>query len=84
MYAAREDPIEGVSSAVIADRMTGRGSRVVQVAPDFDAALERVLAVAGPGDVVMTIGAGDVTMLAPMITAALSGRSAPTGEETTR
>ena len=75
VYAAREDPIVGVSSGLIIDRMSGRGpARPAVEEPDFEAALEHVLAVARPGDIVMTIGAGDVTTLAPRIAAGLASR----------
>ena len=52
----------------------------VQYLPDFSAVAEAVAAVAAPGDVVVTMGAGDVTMLAPEILTALrvrANRSAP-------
>ncbi|MGA8047125.1 MAG: UDP-N-acetylmuramate--L-alanine ligase [Dermatophilaceae bacterium] len=76
VYAAREDPIEGVSSALIVDRLSSRGqARPAVVEPGFEAAVEHVLAVARPGDVVMTIGAGDVTTLAPRIADGLDHRA---------
>ena len=52
----------------------------VQYLPDFSAVAEAVAAAAEPGDVVVTMGAGDVTMLAPEIVTALrvrANRSAP-------
>jgi UDP-N-acetylmuramate--alanine ligase len=52
----------------------------VTYVPDFSAVAERVAAVANPGDVVVTMGAGDVTMLGAEIRAALqvkANRSAP-------
>ena len=80
VYAAREDPIEGVSSALIIDRLSGRGpTRPAILAPGFEAAVVHVLAVARPGDVVMTIGAGDVTTLAPRIAEGLQRRGAHGG-----
>jgi UDP-N-acetylmuramate--alanine ligase len=48
--------------------------------PDFSAVAERVADAANPGDVVVTMGAGDVTMLGQEIIAALqvrANRSAP-------
>ena len=72
IYPAREDPIDGVSSDLIADPLrTLMGESVVHRAGSFDAARDEVLAVARAGDVVMTIGAGDVTALAPRIAAGL-------------
>jgi UDP-N-acetylmuramate--alanine ligase len=52
----------------------------VQYLPDFSSVAEVVAATAAPGDVVVTMGAGDVTMLAPEIVAALqlrANRAAP-------
>ncbi len=64
VYGAREDPMPGVSSALITDRMTG-GSPAL--AADHADGIERIVDLARPGDLVMTIGAGDVTALVPAI-----------------
>jgi UDP-N-acetylmuramate--alanine ligase len=76
VYAAREQPMAGVSGAIIADHV----DVPVTYVPDFSAVAERVAAAANPGDVVVTMGAGDVTMLGKEILAALqvkANRSAP-------
>ncbi|WP_428339385.1 UDP-N-acetylmuramate--L-alanine ligase [Mycobacterium sp.] len=76
VYGAREQPIAGVSGASVAEHV----SVPVQYLPDFSAVAEAVAAAAEPGDVVVTMGAGDVTMLAPEIVTALrvrANRSAP-------
>jgi UDP-N-acetylmuramate--alanine ligase len=78
VYAAREQPMAGVSGAIIADHVTVP----VTYVPDFSAVAERVAAAANPGDVVVTMGAGDVTMLGTEILAALrikANRTAPGG-----
>ncbi|MDZ4270627.1 MAG: UDP-N-acetylmuramate--L-alanine ligase [Mycobacterium sp.] len=78
VYAAREQPIGGISGATIAEKMTAP----VTYIPDFLAVPARVAAAAQPGDVVVTMGAGDVTMLGAEILAALhvkANRSAPGG-----
>jgi UDP-N-acetylmuramate--alanine ligase len=83
VYGAREQPIAGVSGASIAEHV----SVPVQYLPDFSAVAEAVAAAAAPGDVVVTMGAGDVTMLAPEILTALrvrANRSAPGGPGTSR
>jgi UDP-N-acetylmuramate--alanine ligase len=46
----------------------------VQYLPDFSSVAEAVAEAAGPGDVVVTMGAGDVTMLGPEIVTALRVR----------
>ena len=71
VYAAREQPLAGVSGASVAEHV----HVPVHYVPDFSAVAERVAAVVNPGDVVVTMGAGDVTMLGPEIIAALDGRA---------
>ncbi len=68
IYPAREDPIPGVTSALIAEHLGAGGSLT---GPD-DEAVQAVMAVAAPGDIVLTAGAGDVTAYGPMIVQALS------------
>ncbi len=76
VYGAREQPLAGVSGASVAEHVTVP----VRYLPDFSAVAEQVAAVAGPGDVIVTMGAGDVTLLGPEIVTALrirDNRSAP-------
>jgi UDP-N-acetylmuramate--alanine ligase len=70
VYAAREQPLAGVSGATIA----GHVGVPVHYIPDFSAVAGQVAAVARPGDVVVTMGAGDVTLLGPEIITALHAR----------
>jgi UDP-N-acetylmuramate--alanine ligase len=63
VYAAREDPVPGVSGALVADAVPLPPERVAFV-PSWSAAADAVRARARPGDLVLTVGAGDVTMLA--------------------
>ncbi|OMC42845.1 UDP-N-acetylmuramate--L-alanine ligase [Mycobacterium sp. IS-1264] len=76
VYGAREQPLAGVSGASVAEHV----SVPVRYLPHFSAAAEEVAAAAGPGDVIVTMGAGDVTMLGPEIVTALrvrANRAAP-------
>ncbi len=76
VYGAREQPLAGVSGASVAAHV----SAPVRYIRDFSAVAEEVAAAAGPGDVIVTMGAGDVTMLGPEIVTALrarANRSAP-------
>lgn len=71
VYGAREQPLPGVSGASVAEHV-----RVpVHYLPDFAAVPDAVAAAAGPGDVIVTMGAGDVTVLGPEIVAALRARA---------
>jgi UDP-N-acetylmuramate--alanine ligase len=61
VYAAGEAPREGVSSEVLVESVKRRGHRSAAVVEDADA-LARVLAEAAvPGDLVVCLGAGDIT-----------------------
>lgn len=62
IYAASEKPIPGVSSELIAEKME-HGIFL----PNFVEAAERMIEMAQPGDVILTLGAGDVNSLAPII-----------------
>ncbi|WP_255549630.1 UDP-N-acetylmuramate--L-alanine ligase [Corynebacterium sp. TAE3-ERU12] len=63
VFGAREEPMPGISGATIADKTT-----VPTVyEPHFTAVPARVREIAGPDDVILTIGAGSVTMLADEI-----------------
>ncbi|MGH9060701.1 MAG: UDP-N-acetylmuramate--L-alanine ligase, partial [Acidimicrobiales bacterium] len=76
VYGAREQPLAGVSGASVAEHV----SVPARYLPDFSTVADAVAAAAGPGDVVVTMGAGDVTMLGPEIVTAIlarANRSAP-------
>ena len=78
VYGAREQPLAGVSGASVAAHV----SAPVHYIPDISAVAEQVAGAAGPGDVIVTMGAGDVTLLGPEIVTALrvrANRSAPGG-----
>lgn len=75
VYGAREEPIPGVSGLLIAQKMT----TTVYFQPDMSAAPAQVAGLVGDGDLVLTMGAGDVTMLGPEILAALRGEDADSG-----
>ena len=62
IYAASEQPISGVSSLNIVKRMKN-----ADFEPNFIAVTEAVAAAAKPGDVIITLGAGDVSSLGPLI-----------------
>jgi UDP-N-acetylmuramate--alanine ligase len=60
IYPAGEKPIPGVTAHTIIDRVKEAGGVGVEHTPTLDAALERVAAEARPGDLVITMGAGDI------------------------
>jgi UDP-N-acetylmuramate--alanine ligase len=72
IYAASEEPIPGVTAELLAARIEGPQ---VQFTPDFPSAVAAVVAQAKEGDLVLTLGAGNVSQLAPQILAALEAVS---------
>ncbi|MDA8369933.1 MAG: UDP-N-acetylmuramate--L-alanine ligase [Nocardiopsaceae bacterium] len=72
IYAAREDPEPGVSTELIT---SGIGHDRVHHIPDRAEAAARAAALARPGDIVLTMGAGDVTELGPDIVEVLRDRA---------
>ena len=62
IYAANEKAIEGVTSKMITDLMANG-----EYIPNFMEVADSVIDSAKPGDVIITLGAGDVSSLAPII-----------------
>ncbi len=64
VYAAREDPEPGVTGALVADAVPGGRGHFI---PDRAKVPAMAASLAGPGDLVVTMGAGDITALGPVI-----------------
>jgi UDP-N-acetylmuramate--alanine ligase len=71
VYAAGEDPLPGVSGATVADAVPLPDDQVT-FEPSWSRVAARLAALARPGDLVMTMGAGDVTLLGPEVLRELS------------
>lgn len=71
VYGAREEPEPGVTGELVASRISGAG---VHYEPAFDRAVNLVADLVKPGDLVVTMGAGDVTQLGPELLAELDRR----------
>ena len=74
IYAAREDPIAGVSGRDIVDRLAA--SEHAEFVPQLDAVVPRVVDEAREGDLVLTLGAGDITRIGNDLVQGLHERSA--------
>jgi UDP-N-acetylmuramate--alanine ligase len=72
VYAAREDPVPGVTGALIADQVGLPPDRAM-FEPSWTAVPAVIAGLVRPADVVLTVGAGDVTLLGPEILAAIEG-----------
>jgi len=68
IYAASEEPLPGISAELLAERI--KGPRVT-FAADFKAAIASVVGRAREGDTILTLGAGSVSQLGPLILSAL-------------
>jgi UDP-N-acetylmuramate--alanine ligase len=60
IYAAGEEPIKGVSSETIGAEVRKRGKAGVTIRPDLKAIEETIITELASGDVVVTLGAGDI------------------------
>jgi UDP-N-acetylmuramate--alanine ligase len=61
VYAAGEEPIAGADSASLAEAVRARGHRDVTYVGDLDALMVALRARLLPGDVLITLGAGNIT-----------------------
>ncbi|MCW2726457.1 MAG: murC [Frankiales bacterium] len=76
VYGAREDPMPGVTGALVAGAIPLPGHRVV-FEPSWSAVPALLAGRARPGDLVLTLGAGDVTQIGPEVLRLLG----PEGDE---
>ena len=72
IYPAREDPIPGVTSELITSRLERPGG----YEQNPDRALKSVVDRARRGDIILTVGAGDVTQFGPQLVERLTQRTA--------
>ena len=68
IYAASEEAIPGITAELLVSKIDGSD---VRFAPDFAAALSATTEDAREGDLILTLGAGSVSQLAPQILALL-------------
>jgi len=74
VYGAREEPIPGVTGRIVADAVDLPPEHV-HYEPGFDRVPDLVAGLVADGDLVLTMGAGDVTMLGAEVIAALDRRA---------
>jgi UDP-N-acetylmuramate--alanine ligase len=77
VYGAREDPVPGVTGALVAERF--RDESHVDYLPDWRQASARVAELAREGDLIMTLSCGDVYRIIPQILDALESTPEPAG-----
>lgn len=69
IYAASEKPIAGVSSEVLADCIRAHGHRNVTCLESIEACTDHLSAILADGDLLLTLGAGDVYRVGEMVLA---------------
>jgi UDP-N-acetylmuramate--alanine ligase len=80
IYPAGEPPIPGVHARSLAQGIGARGGRDVRYVGDRTEAVEVLLRTVRPGDLVLTLGAGDVGAVADQVRERLVQRETPTGD----
>ena len=76
VYAAGEQPIEGATSDALATAVRAHGHRDVTWVGRRTAVADAILERVEPGDVVLTLGAGDITRVGPEVMKRLAERGA--------
>ncbi len=88
IYAASEQPIEGITGEALASRIAqkiegappfpgvGKGGNSVHYVSSFDDAVSAVTSAAQSGDMILTLGAGSVSQLGPMVLERLQTKAA--------
>jgi UDP-N-acetylmuramate--alanine ligase len=74
IYAASEKPIEGISGEALARAVREKGGRSAQYVGSFADAVSSAADVAEDGDMILTLGAGSVSQLGPLILEKLKER----------
>ena len=70
VFGAREDPVEGVTGALVSERFTDVGR--VDYLPDWQEAADRAAEIARAGDIIMTLSCGDVYRIVPQVLESLA------------
>jgi len=75
VFGAREDPIPGVTGALVSERFSD--PEAVDYLPDWQQAADRAAAIARDGDLIMTLSCGDVYRIVPQLLASLQASPGP-------
>jgi len=76
IYAASEKPIPGITAELLANRITEAGGQEALYVPSFAEAAELAASAAQAGDMVLTLGAGSIWQLGPLVLEHLESRAA--------
>jgi UDP-N-acetylmuramate--alanine ligase len=64
IFAAREDPIDGVTSVVLAEKINTKKPNLAQALPSLDAVEAELRRLSNPHTLIITMGAGDIYKVA--------------------
>ena len=67
IYAASEKAIDGITGEILAQRIREKSGKNVEYVSSFANAVNSAVAAAQEGDMILTLGAGSVSQLGPMI-----------------
>ena len=76
IYPAGEDPIPGVTAKALFEEIEKRGGTEVRYVPEKERLVGEVMTVVAPGDIVITLGAGNIWEQSEAIAEALRGQAA--------
>ncbi len=74
VYGSREAPLPGITGRLVEEAARRAGAASVHYVPHRSDVADRLVELIEPGDLVVTMGAGDITLVASELAAALSGR----------
>ncbi|MDR3746688.1 MAG: UDP-N-acetylmuramate--L-alanine ligase [Acidobacteriota bacterium] len=75
IYPASEPPIPGITGELLASRIAGAGKRPVSYVPSFADAAILATGMAHAGDMILTLGAGNISQLPPKLLETLQSLS---------
>ena len=76
IYPASEQPMEGITAQVLAQRIRSASGKDVTYVSSFGDAATAAITAAHEGDMILTLGAGSVSQLGPMLVERLKEREA--------
>lgn len=76
IYAASEPAIEGVTSEALLERIRSYGHRSAHYVPGIEEGIDAIVSSAEPGDLIVTLGAGNVSQAAERILSRLKEKAA--------
>jgi UDP-N-acetylmuramate--alanine ligase len=74
IYPASEQPIPGITAQRVAEAIQRHGKKDANYVSSFDQATHQLTTQAEPGDMILTLGAGNISQLGPQILDALQSR----------